>query len=551
MESGEGQQREAKKPVVTSKEMKSLQWSRFTWGNHLLDCETSVWDMANLDYSRQLELLPVVELEERFCKVTNRASVGRISFVEPKVENAKVLQIPSIDSTARLNIEVIIRGLPATLNSPGKLVAAIIDLDNEVCSLDVLKSVGKYLCPDDWQAADLVAKRQETPDVPWDKIEAFMTALASIPACRQRLNSWVFLMTLSETRAMHEANVLKFAAMLDSFSSSSELPWILGLVLAFGNHLNGGKNEKRLGQADGFHIEALGRPGGVDVVKDPQGRNVRHMIFKTFIEASPERAERFIDDMAPLFVLVSRTLVKEDNGERLKKDVRVQIEEVEKEVMLFKRQFDERYMEVKEAVRLISDPSDRFREEFPKRCEEELKHVEQLVADIDKAKASFRELLRFFKAERFNGLKGKEEMTSKVWILIWDDFLVAKELIEKRPEKVRRDVLAPRFCRGAALDLEAFEILWELREAQPRRFKRRERPSDGRRFGKSHGVRGHRRPNARSSPPGGPDGQVLQRQASAPAAPIAAAEPGVARPIWTSLRQNSLISRLLAPGQRG
>jgi hypothetical protein len=90
--------------------------------------------------------------------------------------------------------------------------------------------------------------------------------------------------------------------MVQCFHNSKELPSLLAIVLAFGNHLNGGKNEKRLGQADGFHIELLGRPGGLDVVNDPRGKNVRELIFKTFFEKCPDQAKALMVELKPFFL---------------------------------------------------------------------------------------------------------------------------------------------------------------------------------------------------------------------------------------------------------
>lgn len=84
---------------------------------------------------------------------------------------------------------------------------------------------------------------------------------------------------LPERLGQLQENLLKFEKMVHCFlkssDESSEVPFLLSLVLAFGNYLNGGKNEKRLGRADGFHVELLGRPGGLDLVNDAQGRRLK------------------------------------------------------------------------------------------------------------------------------------------------------------------------------------------------------------------------------------------------------------------------------------
>ena len=117
----------------------------------------------------------------------------------------------------------------------------------------------------------------------WDPVEQYMEDLCEISCPSMRLSSWEFLYQLPERLSQLQENLLKFEKMVKCFMKCfskeelkeerpSELPFLLSLVLAFGNYLNGGKNEKRLGRADGFHVELLGRPGGLDLVNDAQGR---------------------------------------------------------------------------------------------------------------------------------------------------------------------------------------------------------------------------------------------------------------------------------------
>merc|ERR1719210_960876 len=89
----------------------------------------------------------------------------------------------------------------------------------------------------------------------------------------------------------YETKLQLFENMVDAFRKSKTLPSFLSLVLAFGNYLNGGKkNDGRLmGQANGFHIDMFGsgEGGELDKLKDFQGKNLRQLLFKTYIEQDP------------------------------------------------------------------------------------------------------------------------------------------------------------------------------------------------------------------------------------------------------------------------
>jgi len=263
------------------------------------------------------------------------------------------------------------------------------------------------------------------------------------------------------------------------------LPSLLGLVLAFRNHLNGGKNEKRLGQADGFHIEMLGRPGGLDVVKDSQGRDVRQLIFKTFFTEFPEKAERLLLELSPMFSLVQRRFGKDANGVMdLKKSVRVQIEELDRQLVQLKSEFGAKHKELKEGLQLIGDPADKFVVEIPEEFERERKRVDELAEGKDLVLQQFKALLAMYKAETYRGDaivengrmregNSKEPMTSEVWCKIWDDLFVVKSLVLSFDEKKQKEIMDPRFCKDTLITVESLKIMWKLQEAKPTSTKKK------------------------------------------------------------------------------
>ncbi|CAE7944907.1 Fmn1, partial [Symbiodinium sp. KB8] len=256
------------------------------------------------------------------------------------------------------------------------------------------------------------------------------------------------------------------------FLTSVEIPFLLSLVLAFGNYLNGGKNEKRLGQADGFHVELLGRPGGLDVVNDAQGCNLRQLIFTVYCEKHQGRAEQLLRELAPMFGLVQRRLGKDAQGvPQIRKSVRVQIEELDKQLMQLKSEFSARHQELKDGLKQISDPADKFVVEVPPEFERARQQVEDLVRQKDTVVQQFKLVLANFKAETYRGdsviVDGqvkdgnpKEEMTSDVWCKIWDDFFVPGERVLTFDEKRQKELIEPHFCKDSPLTVESLAILW-------------------------------------------------------------------------------------------
>jgi len=312
-----------------------------------------------------------------------------------------------------------------------------------------------------------------------------MEDLGHVPACSMRLSCWGFLYNLPERVNHLQENLDRFEQMVHSFRTSKELSSLLAVVLAFGNYLNGGKNEKRLGQADGFHIEMLGRQGGLDVVNDTQGRNVRQLIFKTFFSQFPEKAERLLLELSPMFSLVQRRLGKDaDGAPQLTKSVRVQIEEMDRQLVQLKKEFSMKHKELKEGLQLITDPADKFAIEIPEEFERERKRVDELSDRKDIIGQQFQALLAMYKAETYRGdavMEGgrlkdgnpKEPMTSEVWCKIWDDFFVVRSLILSFDEKKQREQMEPRFCKEVPITVQALKIMWRLEDPKPTNSKRK------------------------------------------------------------------------------
>jgi hypothetical protein len=425
-----------------------------------------------------------------------------------KKENRKVktVKLDSITQETRFQIEVSLRTLPLSVNTGGKAVIAIRDLNRGLMSADAVSTLHRWLCPSEEQKQELEMKRQNgeqeyqkqlqegaiNPEpFQWDPVEQYMEDLAQIPACSMRLSCWSFLYNLPERVNHLQDNLDRFEQMVHCFRTSQELPTLLGLVLAFGNYLNGGKNEKRLGQADGFHIEMLGRPGGLDVVNDPQGRNVRHFIFRVFFSEFPDKAANLLLELSPMFALIQRRSIKDSDGVIcFDKKVRVQIEELDKQLVMLRKEFIAKTEELRDGLQLISDPADKFVVEIPEEFERERQRVEELVQRKDLVLQQFQALLAMYKAETYRGdaivnngiLKDgnpKEPMTSEVWCKIWDDFFVSKSMFLGFDEKKQKEVLEPRLCKDMPISVESLKILWHLQDPKPARKERHSEATKG------------------------------------------------------------------------
>lgn len=253
--------------------------------------------------------------------------------------------------------------------------------------------------------------------------------------------------------------------------------FLLSLLLAFGNYLNGGN--ARTGQADGFHVELVaGRfKSGFNDVKDPFGNDVRQLVFDTYFNKYPDNAARLLRELAPLFPLVQRSYGKDADGTvHLNKSVRTEINDVLNRAQNIQREFNKAKELLKSAIDAIKDPADTFQLTMPDVFRELGDSVAGLCEASQDALNRFSELLKFFKAETYsyldltlneNGLpKGMVEqpMSSVEWCLIWDDLFVPCHLMEKATDNMKKAFCTPRFCKDEPLDVLRLKILWALED---------------------------------------------------------------------------------------
>jgi len=491
------------KPAVEpSCEMKSIPWTRLVTGSQFSQGET-IWDKVGSSYDNSL--VPIAELENRFGKAAGLQKVDKAET--EKAKKPKAARLASIPQDGRFQMEVSLKTLPPHLSSPQQAVDAILALDSNLLPADVAQTLQRFLCPSEMQVQEMADQRksgeaehaqalegwhaagqegEEPIPFQWDHMELYMEGLSAIPACGVRLQCWSFLTMLPERLDMISQNLEAFELMVQCFHTSDELPTLLGMVLAFGNYLNGGKNQRRLGQADGFHIEALGRPGGLDVVNDSKGKNIRQMIFESYFGNFPEKAAKLVEELAPVFALVQRRTGKCEGAVTLKKDVRVMIEDLGKQFALVSNEMQVKQKELEDVLQSISDTNDAFLSEMPHMFSQAQSRVDALAMKIDNVKCQFKALLVLFKAETYRGdpqlIDGKledgnpkEEMTSDVWCQLWDDFFIPTSMILSQNDKVIKEVFEPRFCRNVPISFESLSMLWQVEDPRPLGSKPRRR----------------------------------------------------------------------------
>jgi len=281
-----------------------------------------------------------------------------------------------------------------------------------------------------------------------------MWVLGNMPAYQQRFEVWCFIRTYTDRHLVYNGALRDFEALVECFTNSKYLPVILGLILAFGNYLNGGTNR---GQADGFDIETFNK---LESVKDAEGKDIRSMIFEVLFNKLPSKANKMIDELMPCFTNITRRLNKDSDGtEKLGKSTRITFEDFDNLVGGFAAEFNEKYETMQMVLQYFEDPADPFRLRMPKEYAQAKELVDGLMETKDRAKAKYAALLGMLKIQA---------MKSSDFCMLWDNLFIPSDMILNKPDKVKKEVLVPMFCQSKPFAADDLRVLWDLMTPEER-----------------------------------------------------------------------------------
>jgi len=427
--------------------MKPLWWVRYLKGVHLKDGET-VWDHV-LD---ELGLLDLDILEERFGKnaVPEKKRLATMADKEEKndADQPKFLRIIT-DPSLIAGREAALRHMPPAQ----ELAAAILDLDEQLITPDILASVIHNTVPNPEQQQQLQQAREENPNIPFAIPEQYMWVVMRIPGFKARLDVWNFVRTWTERRAQCAEGLQFFIEVADALLHSQNLPSLMGVILAVGNYMNAGSDR---GQADGFDLESLNK---FESVKDSKGKDLRHLIFDVFFKKLPERAVLLFQDLSPLLLNVTRVLVRDSDGaEKLTKKVNVCFEDYDLLVNSLVEDMHINASSMEMVLQYNDDPTDQFKLRMPEQMMRAKDLIGLLEKQRDQAKERLANLLKYFRCSA---------MKSSDFVLLWDDFFVPEMLITRRPDKLKKGYLGPHFCGQARnVNAENIAVLWGIKDPE-------------------------------------------------------------------------------------
>uniref|UniRef100_A0A4W3HZY9 FH2 domain-containing protein n=1 Tax=Callorhinchus milii TaxID=7868 RepID=A0A4W3HZY9_CALMI len=237
-----------KAPIEPNCPMKPLYWSRIQINNVRDPKKTTVWETLE-----EPRIQDPGEFEELFSKATMKEKKKPLSDTYQKTTKTRKI-VKLLDGKRSQNVGILISSLHLEMKD---IQQAILNLDNSVVDLETLQALYENRGQSD--ELEKIRKYFDTSKEDnkkiLDKPEQFLYELSQISNFAERSHCIIFQSIFLESISLLHRKVDIVEHVSKSLMKQESIKIVLGLILAFGNYMNGGNRTR--GQADGFGLEIL------------------------------------------------------------------------------------------------------------------------------------------------------------------------------------------------------------------------------------------------------------------------------------------------------
>ncbi|TEA40976.1 hypothetical protein DBR06_SOUSAS20710038, partial [Sousa chinensis] len=267
-----------KQPIEPCRPMKPLYWTRIQLHSKRDSSASLIWEKI------EEPSIDCHEFEELFSKTTVKERKKPISDTITKTKAKQVVKLLSNKRSQAVGI------LMSSLHLDMKDIQhAVVNLDNSVVDLETLQALYENRAQSD-ELEKIEKHGRSSKDKEnaksLDKPEQFLYELSLIPNFSERVFCILFQSTFSESICSIRRKLELLQKLCETLKNGSGVMQVLGLVLAFGNYMNGGN--KTRGQADGFGLDIL--PKLKDVKSSDNSRSLLSYIVSYYLRNFDEDA---------------------------------------------------------------------------------------------------------------------------------------------------------------------------------------------------------------------------------------------------------------------
>ncbi|XP_061915097.1 formin-2 [Entelurus aequoreus] len=269
----------AKAMVEPPKPMKPLYWTRIQL-HAKKPAGSLVWEQIQeptVDFEEFVELFSKSAVKERKKPISDTISKSKAKQVLKLLSNKRSQAVGILMSSIHLDMK--------------DIQNAVLNMDNTVVDLETLQALYENRA----QSEELESIRKHIKSAtdkedtkPLDKPEQFLFQLSEIPNFSERVFCILFQNTFQENISSILRKLQTLQRTCKALQSGKCVLQVLGLVLAFGNFMNGGNRTR--GQADGFSLDIL--PKLKDVKSSDNSQSLLSYMVAYYLKHFDENAGR-------------------------------------------------------------------------------------------------------------------------------------------------------------------------------------------------------------------------------------------------------------------
>ncbi|CAL8382882.1 unnamed protein product [Gadus morhua 'NCC'] len=376
--------------------MKPLYWTRIQLLTKKEVASALVWESIEeppVDFQEFVDLFSKTAVKEKKKPLSDTITKSKAKQVVKLLNNKRSQAVGILMSSLHLDMK--------------DIQHAILNLDNSVVDLETLQALYENRAQqEEMEKIDKHLKSSKEKDhaKPLDKPEQFLFQLAQIPNFHERVFCILFQSSFTECISSIVRKLDIMQRVCKTLRTGEGVMKVLGLILAFGNFMNGGNRSR--GQADGFNLDIL--PKIKDVKSADNTRSLLSYIVAYYLQHFDEDAGKEtcvypLPEPQDLFQ-ASQMKFEEFHKDvlRLRKDLRACTAEVEKVVRLSE---EEHLQPFKDNM-----------EEFLSKAKSELETQDTLLNNTHK---TFLELSVSFSVK---ARSGEKEISPGTFFTLWHEF---------------------------------------------------------------------------------------------------------------------------------
>nr|XP_057917740.1 formin-2 [Doryrhamphus excisus] len=391
------QEKPPKKAVVEPpRPMKPLYWTRIQLHTKKEISSASVWETIeepDVDFEEFVELFSKTAVKEKKQPLSDTITKSKAKQVVKLLNNKRSQAVGILMSSLHLDMK--------------DIQHAILNLDNTIVDLETLQALYENRAlPEELDKIEKHMKSTKDKEnaKPLDKPEQFLYQLSLIANFSGRVFCILFQSSFCECMSSIMKKLDTLLRVCQVLQDNDKVKQILGLVLAFGNFMNGGNRTR--GQADGFSLDIL--PKLKDVKSSDSMKSLLSYIVTYYLRNFDEDAgkETCVYPLPEPHDLFQTSQMKFEDFQkdltRLRKDLRACTSEVER---VCKASSEDNLQPFKVKM-----------EDFLSQAKHELETLESHLSSTHKL---FLELTVFYSVK---AKSGEKEVSPNTLFSIWYEF---------------------------------------------------------------------------------------------------------------------------------